>query len=248
MKPNVKKKLIFIGVLLILILLAILYLLIFTKNTNEKKEIEPTVEPTIEPTIQPTVEPTPEPVVIDTTSETSINKIVNRENRLSDTYVPSDLVEVSVQNSGKQQLREEANTAITEMFEVAKNEGIDLNVASAYRSFKEQKSLWYTYEEKYGTKYANRLDAIAGASEHQLGLAVDITSGSKCRLKQCFDSTKAGKWLMENSYKYGYIMRYPDKEDITGVIYSPWHYRYIGKDEALKVYESKLTLEEYYKN
>ena len=146
------------------------------------------------------------------------------------------------------ELRPEAATAIIEMFNAAKNDGVTLNIVSAYRSYKEQKSLWYTYEEKYGRKYANRMDATPGASEHQLGLAVDLSSvGEKCKLYECFENTKGGKWLFENAHKYGFILRYPSgKESVTGVMYSPWHYRYVGKDEALKLFENKGTMEEFY--
>ncbi len=242
MDDSIKKKLIVVGVLSLLIMMGVLYLLL----GNPKKEViepAPSIEPTIEPTIAPTPEPTPTPVVIDIDSDASINKVVNKERLVLDTYVP-ELTEVE----GGKQLRPEAAQAYNEMVEAAKAEGVNLVVISAYRSYKEQRSLWFTYEEKYGRKYANRMDATPGASEHQLGLALDLgSSDGKCKLYECFKNTATGKWLYDNAYKYGFILRYPEgKESITGVMYTPWHYRYIGKDEAKKVFDSGQTLEEFY--
>lgn len=242
MDDSIKKKLIVVGVLSLLIMMGVLYLLL----GNPKKEViepAPSIEPTIEPTIAPTPEPTPTPVVIDIDSDASINKVVNKERLVLDTYVP-ELTEVE----GGKQLRPEAAQAYNEMVEAAKAEGVNFVVISAYRSYKEQRSLWFTYEEKYGRKYANRMDATPGASEHQLGLALDLgSSDGKCKLYECFKNTATGKWLYDNAYKYGFILRYPEgKESITGVMYTPWHYRYIGKDEAKKVFDSGQTLEEFY--
>ncbi len=243
---SIKTKLYTILVLGILIIIGIIYLIF---NKPESKEVVVTVEPTFTTEVVETIVPTETPVIeeiVDTTTDSSINKIVNKENMVSESYVP-ELVSLNVANENDQKLRPEAASALEEMFNAASAEGINLNVVSGYRSYSEQRSLWYTYEEKYGRKYANRLDATPGASEHQLGLAVDLSANVGCKLKQCFGTTTAGKWLAENSYKFGFILRYPDgKEDITGVIYSPWHFRYIGVKEATKIYESGLTLEEFY--
>ena len=88
--------------------------------------------------------------------------------------------------------------------------------------------------------------AVPGASEHQVGLALDIVCSTYYRLDEAFGDTEAGKWLAENSYQYGFILRYPkDKEEITGIEYEPWHFRYVGKEAAKEMTEQKLTLEEY---
>lgn len=249
MNNEIKKKLIVIIILTLLILFGILYLFFanFTKKVEPTPTITPVVEITPEPTLEPTPEPTPEPtlepVVIDIDSDDSINKIVNKDKLVSKDYVP-----VLESVDGDKMLRPEAVVAYNEMVEAAKADGINIVIISAYRSYSEQRSLWFTYEQKYGRKYASRMDATPGASEHQLGLAVDLGgSDGKCKLYNCFKSTSTGKWLAENAYKYGFILRYPDgKESVTKVMYSPWHYRYIGKEEALKVFETGLTLEEYY--
>ena len=88
--------------------------------------------------------------------------------------------------------------------------------------------------------------ARPGTSEHQLGLALDIVSTSYTNLDKKQERTKEQKWLMANSYKYGFILRYPsDKCDITGINYEPWHYRYVGKAAAKEIYEKGICLEEY---
>ncbi|NLC97075.1 MAG: M15 family metallopeptidase [Erysipelotrichaceae bacterium] len=248
MDKNVQTKLIIVIILAIFILLGLLYMFIDSKISDNPKPT-PTMEPTIEPTIIPTEEPEPTPtieVIVDIDSDNSINKLANKEKLISDTYVP-ELVQVE---GTDKKLRPEAADAYLEMVEAAKNENINIILISGYRSYSEQRSLWYTYEEKYGRKYANRMDATPGASEHQLGLAVDLGGADgKCKLYECFENTSTGKWLFENAYKYGYILRYPKgKESVTGIMYSPWHYRYIGKEEAQKVFDSNLTLEEFYQD
>ena len=88
--------------------------------------------------------------------------------------------------------------------------------------------------------------AYPGTSEHQLGLALDIVDVSYQQLDTEQENTPVQQWLMKNSWKYGFVLRYPaDKSDITGIIYEPWHYRYVGKEAAAEIYENKLCLEEY---
>ena len=88
--------------------------------------------------------------------------------------------------------------------------------------------------------------AIPGTSEHQLGLAVDLVDANMQDLTSAQESTETQKWLMANSWRYGFIHRYPNgKTDITGIIYEPWHYRYVGKDAAQEIFNRDITLEEY---
>ena len=89
--------------------------------------------------------------------------------------------------------------------------------------------------------------AVPGTSEHELGLAVDLTDNDYRELDEAQEDTATQKWLMENSWRYGFILRYPnDKSEATGIIYEPWHYRYVGKATAKAVYESGLCLEEFF--
>ncbi len=102
-----------------------------------------------------------------------------------------------------------------------------------------------SYMEAY--QRGSRIVAVPAASEHRLGLALDIVSNTYKNLDEGFAGTPAGIWLAENSYKYGFILRYPkDKEDITGIDYEPWHFRYVGVDAATVITERGITLEEFW--
>ncbi len=244
-------------------MIGLAYLLLTDFSNEEPNQIatvtptsEPVIsqEPTVEPTIQPeeTEEPqeteTPQIEVVDTTSDDSLQRIVNKQNPISADYVPSDLTMITVNAEKTQYLRSEANEKLSEMFEAAENDGIHLVLISGYRSYETETELYQFWVTYAGQEEADQIDCQPGYSEHQLGLAVDIGAESKaCRLDECFASTTEGQWLANHAYQYGYILRYPEgKQSITGIIYSPWNYRYVGVEEATKLYESGLTMEEYY--
>lgn len=135
----------------------------------------------------------------------------------------------------------QANNALNEMINAAKTEGVVLRMISGFRSYSTQNTLYNNYVARDGKAEADRYSARPGHSEHQTGLAFDLNS-----LDQSFENTKEGKWLAENCWKYGFIIRYPKgKESVTGYMYEPWHVRYLGKEVAKKVYESGKCLEEY---
>ncbi|MCI9140647.1 MAG: M15 family metallopeptidase [Lachnospiraceae bacterium] len=146
---------------------------------------------------------------------------------------------------------EEAN----EMLKEARKEGIFLVICSPYRDYDRQEMLFNQKVKSYMEQGMSFMEAyiqsshtiaVPGASEHQVGLALDIVCSTYYRLDEAFGDTEAGKWLAENSYQYGFILRYPkDKEEITGIEYEPWHFRYVGKEAAKEMTEQKLTLEEY---
>lgn len=207
----------------------------------------PTETPVVEPSIEPTVEPTTKP--LDHGSFNSLYVIMNKVHSFSSSDIPSDLVLPDVSTTqGGLYLREEASTALESMFESAMNDGIYLRLGSAYRAYDTQATIYNNYVASDGELEANRYSAKPGESEHQTGLAVDISDDTMSAwLSSRFKDTNEGIWLSENSYKYGFILRYPEgKEDVTGYIFEPWHFRYIGIDEAQKIYESGKTLEEYY--
>lgn len=141
------------------------------------------------------------------------------------------------------------------MLQDAKDDGINLAVCSPYRDISRQQKLFnrkikmhmgngYSYMEAY--KKASQIVTVPGASEHQIGLALDIISDNYTSLDEGFGETEAGKWLKENSKEYGFILRYPKgKEYITGIDYEPWHFRYVGKDAASIIMENEITLEEF---
>ena len=142
------------------------------------------------------------------------------------------------------------------MFKDAKEDGINLFIASGYRDVNTQRFLYkkkISYFKKLGYD-AKEAEEIASmkvtpplTSEHETGLAVDILSYSHNNMDAEFGNSDAGIWLSENCYKYGFILRYPeDKEDITDIQYEPWHFRYVGKEAAEFIYVNKLTFEEFY--
>ena len=128
-------------------------------------------------------------------------------------------------------------------------------VVSAYRDFDHQTRNYNRKVNYYLNKGYSRADAekeaatvvaVPGTSEHQLGLAVDIIDNRLWDLVEAQENQPAQKWLLENSWRYGFIFRYPkDKLDITGIIYEPWHYRYVGRELAEEIYNTGLTFEEY---
>lgn len=187
--------------------------------------------------------------IVDLEDYNSIYVIINKKHPLPEEYEPEDLVEVEIKKIRSScKMREEAAKALEKMFEAAAEDGIDLMLVSGYRSYSYQKGLFETYSARDGEEAASRYSARAGQSEHQTGLAADLASVDQaCLLENCFRDTEAGKWLENNSYLFGFILRYPqEKEEITGYIYEPWHFRYIGLQQAYLIHESGLTLEEYY--
>jgi D-alanyl-D-alanine carboxypeptidase len=134
------------------------------------------------------------------------------------------------------------------MFAAAAKAGVPLRIASAYRSYNTQTAVFNAEVNAYGLAKAESESARAGHSEHQTGLAADLEPyDRKCEIADCFADTPAGTWLAENSYKYGFILRYPKgKENQTGYRYEPWHFRYVGKDLAAQLNKSGQTLEQFF--
>lgn len=142
-----------------------------------------------------------------------------------------------------------AQKAVDAMTAEAKKQGVWLTAFSTFRSYNRQKELYTSYVNRHGAAEANRFSAKPGHSEHQTGLAFDFGGSDQSKwLKESFASTKEGKWLAANAHSYGFILRYPKgKEAITGYMYEPWHFRYLGSDLAGQVKKSGKTLEEYLK-
>ena len=141
-------------------------------------------------------------------------------------------------------LTDEAKQAWDEMVSVASQDGINLKIVSGFRSYNTQQNLYKNYVASDGKANADRYSARAGYSEHQTGLAADINL-----VEDEFKNSKEGKWLANNAGKYGWILRYPyGKENLTGYMPEPWHYRFVGKDLSQKVFDNGewTTLEEYF--
>ncbi len=179
--------------------------------------------------------------------------VVNKTRPLPPGYEPADLLipDVKRRLSGVEQMQisSKVEPALKEMFDRASAEGVILVFGSGYRSEALQRQFYNTYVAQDGQASADRLSARPGTSEHQTGLAFDATSTSQtCHLETCFENTPEGRWLIDNSYKFGFIIRYPkDKENITGYSYEPWHLRYVGKELANEMHKTSiLTLEEFF--
>ncbi len=176
--------------------------------------------------------------------------LINEEHPLDTGYTP-ELAEIREGTFVDVRIQEEA----AQMFKDAAEEGLDMYIVSAYRSYDTQRDVfnatmvdWISngsipleaYEE------TKKSVAVPGTSEHASGLAMDITSAQYGELDDKQADTAEAKWLAKNCWKYGFILRYPpEKSEITGIIFEPWHYRYVGKDAAKEIMEKDITLEEY---
>ncbi|GAA0471068.1 M15 family metallopeptidase [Alkalibacillus silvisoli] len=181
-----------------------------------------------------------------------IDVIVNKERRLPNGYEPEDLMIADVDyhavNEERKHLREEAAGALEDLFEAASEEGHQLVAVSGYRSEQTQEVVFASNVDRHGEEHAEQYSAQPGYSEHQTGLAMDVSTASiGYALSEEFGETQEGKWVAENGHKHGFIIRYLEgKSEITGYGYEPWHLRYVGEDLATSVYQSGLTLEEYF--
>lgn len=186
----------------------------------------------------------------DTIKKTDVSKkelmLVNKFNYLDESYAPDDIVKVSMQFAyGDNEIKKEVYEKFRSMYNDAKKEGLYLIITSSYRDYNFQKELWDSYANQKGDEWADSVSARAGYSEHQTGYTLDIVTYNANM--SSFEKTDEFKWLQDNAYKYGFILRYPkNKEDITGYSYESWHYRYVGKDVATKIKKLGITFDEYY--
>lgn len=182
-----------------------------------------------------------------------LDVLVNKDNWLPKDYESYDLIRSKVEflpdtlESAKL-MRYEAAKALEKLFSKAKRYGVKIYAVSGFRSFKRQREIFKSNYERDGEK-ASKYSARPGQSEHQTGLAMDVTCKEvNYELCENFENTDAYRWLKNNIHNFGFILRYPKgKEHITGYTFEPWHLRYVGKELACKLYEEEITLEEYIK-
>lgn len=175
--------------------------------------------------------------------------LVNKEFALRFDFNPGSSRVVNVDSTREMELDDGAATSLELMFAKAKEDGINLVLVSAYRDFELQNTLYYRKVQSVGYVEAGKYVARPGESEHQTGLAADISCASvNFGLSESFKETPEYEWLMNNAGNYGYILRYLEgASDITGYSYEPWHFRYIGDTEIANfIMENKLTFEEYH--
>ncbi len=184
-------------------------------------------------------------VVIDNPSD--VDALVNKYYSLPSVYTPVDLVD----NGDGRSLRQRAYRAFNEVTRELNKMGNELYLISAYRGYGRQETLYNGYIQEYGQDYADISSARPGFSEHQTGLSMDVlnVSGVANSLTEVeFENTDEYRWLVDNAYKYGLILRYPEgMQNVTGYMYEPWHWRYVGEDVATFMKENEIeTLEEFH--
>jgi zinc D-Ala-D-Ala carboxypeptidase len=185
------------------------------------------------------------------TSETcnDLGVLVDRSHPLPSEYAPGDLVPlqdygVSASDSGM--LRREAAEHLGHLVKAAAAAGEELEVASAYRSYEEQRRSHKRSMRVFGAE-AGRMSATPGHSQHQLGTAVDFTNAAAGhQVTRYFGRTTAYRWLERHAWEYGFVLAYPQgKEEQTGYRWEPWHYRFVGVRDAERLEESNLSLQEF---
>lgn len=177
-------------------------------------------------------------------------RLVNSENPMPKNYA----IETVTLSSGLK-VDKRCYPDLQDMMDDCRAAGLSPIICSAYRTQEYQEDLfrkkvdWYLeqgYDEKYAEEEAGKEVAVPGTSEHQLGLALDIVDSSYQTLDEKQEDTDVQRWLLKHSWEYGFILRYPTgKSDITGIIYEPWHYRYVGKEAAEQIHNANICLEEY---
>lgn len=179
--------------------------------------------------------------------------LVNRTHLQNKQDKPADLVLCRIPfapetEDFKRYMRKEAAESVQKLFKRAHQEGVDLCGVSAYRSFERQEEIYNNSLKNKGISHTQQYIAQPGASEHQTGLALDVSGAfMNYELEPEFGESEEGKWLHVHGPLYGFILRYPkDKEKITGYAYEPWHIRYVTKPLAFYLTKSEKTLEEYY--
>jgi len=219
--------------------------------------LDPTPTPTRTATAAATPTPTPTPTPTFDTSRLSIDDptslwVVSNKSRPVNpvTYAPSDLRLANIAATQDMPMRDEVAGAAEAMFAAAQNEaGLTLQLTSAYRSVESQARIYNRTVNNIGQASADQVSARPGHSEHQTGLAIDIGSlPVSCAFEACFGDTAHGQWLAANAHRFGFIVRYPrDLTSITGFVFEPWHFRYVGLELAAELQATGiLTLEEFF--
>jgi D-alanyl-D-alanine carboxypeptidase len=164
-------------------------------------------------------------------------------------FAPADLVAPDVPAAFDPLVRQVAARALEDMYAEALAEGVPFRIQSSYRSYRLQQQVKARSVQRLGQVVSDQRSARPGHSEHQTGLAVDLTTASgRCTLEACFANTPEGVWLAENAWRFGFILRYLEgKSDIHGYIFEPWHFRYVGPELAEEIHlQGNPTLEELF--
>ncbi len=247
------------GALILILLLVVLGALIIGRQLGlSQPEPTPSPSPLVSetPTPTPTLTPTPTPSLDPYSDKPDIDissweyTLVNKDNPLSPDYA----ADMSAVLDG-QHFDSHAADALKEFIAAAKAEGLTVYITSSYRSYDTQEYLFNKKVNEYlssegspeaATEKAKTIVAYPGTSEHQLGLACDIVDKYYEYMDESIENTPLSIWMAAHSAEYGFILRYPkNKTDVTGVMYEPWHFRYVGKEAATYITQKGLTLEEF---
>lgn len=185
------------------------------------------------------------------TNDDHLWRLVNKSHPLSDLSYRPELAKPNVRTRAdksldEQSVRKDIAPAVEALFMAAKEAGYELEIGSGFRSAELQNTYYTNYVRVYGQAAADAVSAKPGYSEHQTGLAIDIsTTDRACYLEDCFGDLPAGIWLKEHAHEHGFILRYPkEKEGITDFRYEPWHFRYVGKELTGALVASGLSMDE----
>lgn len=178
--------------------------------------------------------------------------LVNSSHPVDEDYI-AGLTFTQLRNG--QSVDERCYPSLQQMMDDCRAKGYQPIICSSFRTHQRQQEIFDQQVKVYRDQGLDQQTAeaktaksvaIPGTSEHELGLAVDITDMNDQRIVSGMEAQPVQQWLMENSWRYGFILRYPaDKSDVTGIVYEPWHYRYVGYEAAKYIYEHQITLEEY---
>lgn len=218
------------------------------KSASPQTELPAPSEPAR--TEPPQATPEPSPAWKPITTDSWKLQLVNFQHPLPEEHT---IQTVTLKNGLR--VDERCYPELQSMMDACRAEGLEPVICSAYRTHKEQEELFQNkidrlieqgYSEADAETEAGKVVAVPGTSEHELGLAVDIADMNHQLLDESQEDTEVQKWLMEHSWEYGFILRYPTgKSDVTGIIYEPWHYRYVGKEDAEQIHTLGVCLEEY---
>ena len=241
------KALVIIGAVVLAALLVCLAVVIAqnarAQKTAEEERLTASVTPAPTPAITPTPAPTPTPGPYSDKPDIDVTswkyRLANADNSIGE-YTPElDTVE-------GQKLDKRMTDAMKDFVAAARAQGLSVYLSSGYRSYDEQNYLYQRKVSQYGEEQAKKIVAPPGTSEHQTGLACDITDKYYEFKDSSLENTALYQWMSQHCQEYGFIVRYPkDKEDVTGIIYEPWHFRYVGKDAAEYIMDKGLCLEEF---
>ena len=241
------KALVIIGAVVLAALLVCLAVVIAqnarAQRAAEEERLTASVTPAPTPAITPTPAPTPTPGPYSDKPDIDVTsweyRLANADNSIGE-YTPElDTVE-------GQKLDKRMTDAMKDFVAAARAQGLSVYLSSGYRSYDEQNYLYQRKVSQYGEEQAKKIVAPPGTSEHQTGLACDITDKYYEFKDSSLENTALYQWMSQHCQEYGFIVRYPkDKEDVTGIIYEPWHFRYVGKEAAAYIMENGLCLEEF---